>query len=245
MARFVLVHGAFGGGWIWGPLAERLEAAGHKVEAPDLPGAGDDETPLEEVTLERYAERICEVLDAEPRAGRSWSATAWAAWSITQAAARRPEPVSVADLRGRVHARGRTEPGRADRAARGSRRSRPGDCRRLGRPPGRGGARGDQRASNEYCTPELSEWAVAKAGRQPIIPFTEPVSLSDEFERIPRSYVITTKDRFIPPPLQRRMVKDRNVTDVIELGTDHHPQLSRTEELAGLLDERSRDQVAA
>ena len=41
------------------------------------------------------------------------------------------------------------------------------------------------------------------------------------------------------------MVKDRNVTDVIELETDHHPQLSRTEELAGLLDERSRDQVPA
>ena len=30
MARFVLVHGAFAGGWIWGPLAERLEAAGHR-----------------------------------------------------------------------------------------------------------------------------------------------------------------------------------------------------------------------
>ena len=92
MARFVLVHGAFAGGWIWGPLAERLEAAGHQVEAPDLPGAGDDETPFEEVTLDRYAERICEVLDAGPEqstlVGNSMGGVV-----MTQAAARRPEKV--------------------------------------------------------------------------------------------------------------------------------------------------------
>src|SRR5215470_2310963 len=42
MARFVLVHGAFTGAWIWGPLAERLRSVGHTVEAFDLPGLGDD-----------------------------------------------------------------------------------------------------------------------------------------------------------------------------------------------------------
>ena len=41
MARFVLVHGAFTGAWIWGPLAERLRSAGHAVEVFDLPGLGD------------------------------------------------------------------------------------------------------------------------------------------------------------------------------------------------------------
>ena len=40
MARFVLVHGAFTGAWIWAPLAERLRAVGHTVEAFDLPGLG-------------------------------------------------------------------------------------------------------------------------------------------------------------------------------------------------------------
>jgi hypothetical protein len=89
------------------------------------------------------------------------------------------------------------------------------------------------------------EWAIEKAGKQPVVPFTEPVSLNEDFERIPRSYVICTKDRAIPPPLQRRMVSDRGVTDVVELDTDHHPQLSRTEELAKLLDERARQEVVA
>jgi hypothetical protein len=45
MARFVLVHDAFAGAWIWGPLTDRLTAAGHSVDAFDPPGLGDDHTP--------------------------------------------------------------------------------------------------------------------------------------------------------------------------------------------------------
>jgi hypothetical protein len=33
MARFVLVHRAFSGAWIWLPLMDRLKADGHVVEA--------------------------------------------------------------------------------------------------------------------------------------------------------------------------------------------------------------------
>ncbi|XVQ07213.1 alpha/beta fold hydrolase [Spirillospora sp. CA-255316] len=35
---FVLVHGSWTGGWIWSRLAPLLEAAGHTVHAPTLPG---------------------------------------------------------------------------------------------------------------------------------------------------------------------------------------------------------------
>ncbi|WP_369046798.1 alpha/beta fold hydrolase [Sinomonas sp. P10A9] len=43
---FVLVHGAWHGGWGWRPAAARLEAAGHAVHAPTSPGLapGDDPT---------------------------------------------------------------------------------------------------------------------------------------------------------------------------------------------------------
>ena len=64
MARFVLVHGAFAGAWAWGPLTEGLEAAGHSVETLDLPGSGEDHTPVADVTLEACAERLCEQLRA-------------------------------------------------------------------------------------------------------------------------------------------------------------------------------------
>jgi pimeloyl-ACP methyl ester carboxylesterase len=244
MARIVLVHGAFAGGWIWEPLAVRLRAAGHTVGTPDLPGSGEDKTPVEEVRLEAYADRIAGILDesSEPSVlvGNSMGGVV-----ITEAAARRPEKVKrliyvAAFLPG--DGQSLIELTQLPEGA--------GDLVQetvvvSGEPPVGELPDETKRASNEYCTPEVNEWAVAKAGRQPIIPFTEPVRLNDESERIPRSYVISTKDRFIPPPLQRRMVKDRNVTDVVELETDHHPQLSRTEELAGILDQRARDQVPA
>lgn len=35
--RYVLVHGAWLGGWCWNRLAEELESRGHRVWAPDLP----------------------------------------------------------------------------------------------------------------------------------------------------------------------------------------------------------------
>lgn len=38
---FVLVHGAFHGGWCWAAVAERLRAAGHRVHAPSLTGLAD------------------------------------------------------------------------------------------------------------------------------------------------------------------------------------------------------------
>jgi len=37
VARFVLVHGAWGGGWGFDELAGELRARGHTVSAPDLP----------------------------------------------------------------------------------------------------------------------------------------------------------------------------------------------------------------
>ena len=41
MACFVLVHGAWHGGWCWTQLADRLRRTGHDVHAPTLTGLGD------------------------------------------------------------------------------------------------------------------------------------------------------------------------------------------------------------
>ena len=39
---FVLVHGAWHGGWAWAPVAQRLQDAGREVHVVDLPSSGDD-----------------------------------------------------------------------------------------------------------------------------------------------------------------------------------------------------------
>lgn len=52
MASFSLVHGAWGGGWLWELLRTELEGRGHVVHAPDL--------PCEDVTagVEEYAAAV-------------------------------------------------------------------------------------------------------------------------------------------------------------------------------------------
>jgi len=41
VSTYVLVHGAWHGGWCWDPVRERLEAAGHHVTTPTLTGLGE------------------------------------------------------------------------------------------------------------------------------------------------------------------------------------------------------------
>lgn len=41
MATYVLVHGAWHGGWMWGAVGQELRAAGHEVFAPTLTGSGE------------------------------------------------------------------------------------------------------------------------------------------------------------------------------------------------------------
>ena len=47
MARFVLVHGGWHGGWCFRYLAQELEARGHEVASPDLPCEEIGLTPLD------------------------------------------------------------------------------------------------------------------------------------------------------------------------------------------------------
>jgi pimeloyl-ACP methyl ester carboxylesterase len=242
--RFVLVHGAFVGSWIWEPLAERLDELGHAADAPDLPGSGDDPTPADEVTLDAYARRICELLDArdEPSV---LVANSMGGIVISEAAARRPEKVRRLIYVAAFLPRDGQSLVDLTRLPEGADDLVQATVIVSGDPPVATLPKSTCRASNGDCSPEVMEWAVSRTGSQTVAPLTEPVSLNREFDRIPRTYVICTGDRIVPPSLQRRMVSDGQITDVIELEAGHHPQLSRIDELAGILHERARDQVTA
>jgi esterase/lipase len=61
---FVLIHGAWHGGWCWEGVIKELERAGHTAEAPTMPGhqPGDDRS---KVTFQDYVNRIVSVLEAK------------------------------------------------------------------------------------------------------------------------------------------------------------------------------------
>ncbi|MCX7962501.1 MAG: alpha/beta fold hydrolase [Burkholderiales bacterium] len=65
-ATFVLVHGAWHGGWCWRRVAERLAAAGHRAYCPTLTGLGERAHLLSRaVDLDTHVADIVGVLEAE------------------------------------------------------------------------------------------------------------------------------------------------------------------------------------
>jgi len=234
VARFVLVHGAFTGAWIWAPLAERLRAAGHTVEVFDLPGLGDDATAPGDVSLDLCAACLGEVLatSVEPAiiAGNSMGGVI-----ATQAAARYPQRVaalvyvtafvprdgqSLLDLTrlpegadDQVQANIIIEPPVATMPAAASRNALYGSCSEAN-----------------------AAWAVSKQRPQPLGPFAAPVSIpTGALDGISRYYVVCAKDRAIPLALQRRMIAENAISNVVELDTDHTPHLSMTAALSDAL----------
>src|SRR5512132_2749482 len=65
-ATFVLVHGAWHGGWCWKKVAPLLRAAGHDVYAPTLTGLGERSHLLShDVGLDTHVQDIVNVLAYE------------------------------------------------------------------------------------------------------------------------------------------------------------------------------------
>ncbi len=66
MATFVLVHGAWHGGWCWTRVARLLRDAAHEVYAPSLTGLGDRaHLARPEVDLAQHVQDVVAVLEAE------------------------------------------------------------------------------------------------------------------------------------------------------------------------------------
>ena len=66
MSTFLLIHGAFQGGWIWKLVGDRLREAGHTVYAPTLDGCGERSYQLRPgITTETQAEEVAGFLWSE------------------------------------------------------------------------------------------------------------------------------------------------------------------------------------
>lgn len=66
MSTFLLVHGAFRGGWAWQRVRPGLVAAGHDVYAPSLPGCGERRGEIGRVTgLDAWVDELEALVVAE------------------------------------------------------------------------------------------------------------------------------------------------------------------------------------
>src|SRR5260221_3057155 len=63
MTTFMLIHGVYQGGWIGGPVAARLRAAGHRVLTPTVDGCAERRHQLRPgITTESHAPELADLL---------------------------------------------------------------------------------------------------------------------------------------------------------------------------------------
>ncbi len=236
MSTFVLVHGAWHGGWCWRKVADRLTALGHRVHAPDMPGRGGDATPIAEVTLHDIVARIGETID---RAGETvvLAGHSYGGAMITQTAERYADRIErlvyvtaflladgqaltdLAEQDDDSHLNGHVEFEDGERVAK-VREQMLRDC-----------FYGD-------CSDEDFAFAKAHLSLEAVAGFRTPMRTSAaRFGRIPRTYVECLKDNAISIGLQRRMQRALPCDRVVTLDTDHSPFFSQPDALAQALTE--------
>jgi pimeloyl-ACP methyl ester carboxylesterase len=230
----LLIHGAWHGGWCWRKIVPLLEAGGHRIFAPDLPGHGDDRTATATVTLESYTDRFCEIAcaQAEPviLVGHSMVGIA-----ITQAAENCHERIgAVVYLSAFLPCNGESlmtwasqdedsmvNPSTIDPRADGAIGFKPEYSRE---------------AFYGNCTDEDVAFAQSRFVAQSGASFATPVQTSAErWGRIPRDYIECLRDRALTLTLQREMQKHSPCRQTFLIDTDHSPFFSAPSQLADIL----------
>jgi pimeloyl-ACP methyl ester carboxylesterase len=230
MATYVLIHGAWHGGWCWDKVVPLLRKKGHKVEAPDLPGHGKDKTPIREVSLQGYADRVCKVLDAQSEPvillGHSMGGIV-----ISQTAEYRPEKIkSLVYLTAFLLQNGEflLQVGGGDTEAL--------VLPNLVMAEDQSFATVKEEAIKQVFYGDCSDEDVARAKKllvpQAAAPFGTPINITEKnFGRIPRVYIECLRDRAISPSVQKKMYETLPCRKVVSMDTSHSPFFSAPEAL--------------
>lgn len=92
MATFVLVHGGGHGGWCYQPVARRLQARGHVVYAPSLPGMGEHVRLLSpDIDLDAHIDDVANLMFYEDLRDAILVGHSYGGMVITGAADRAPD----------------------------------------------------------------------------------------------------------------------------------------------------------
>lgn len=234
MSTYVLIHGAWHGGWCWDKIVPLLEKQGHKVVAPDLPGHGSDKSPISAVSLPAYTDRVVKVLktQSEPVV---LVAHSMGGIVISQATEYRPEMVkTLVYLCAFLLRDGETLLQVAQ-----------DDAEALVLPnlvmtDDQSSATVRDEAINEAFYGDCSDEDAARAKSllvpQAAAPFATPVhTTADNFGRVPRIYIECLRDRAISPSAQRKMYTALPCQRVVSMDTSHSPFFSAPEELVAHL----------
>jgi pimeloyl-ACP methyl ester carboxylesterase len=226
MSTFALVHGAWHGGWCWERLTPELEARGHRVVAPDLPG--DDP----EATFSTYAGVVEDSVAGEDDVvlvGHSLAGN-----TVPLVAARRPVSrivylCAVVPMPGcSFNEQAMREPGTfVTGYAAGLSSDDEGRTRWTDEEMAR-------RTFYADCDEDDAHRAFERLRAQSRAPYDVRCPI-DAFPDVPRTYVLCTEDRIVNPDWSRRVARERLDAELVELPGSHSPFLSRPVALAEVL----------
>jgi len=234
MSHYILVHGAWHGGWCWHRVVAGLERASHQAIAPDLASLGRDRTPPGEVSLALWTDQIAALVALQPEpvvlVGHSRGGIV-----LSEVAERMPEK-----LRALVYVTAfLLEDGRSLREeAALDPESLVGPAMVIADDHETASVRDAAVRDAFYgqCSDEDVVLAKSLLVREPLAPLATPVHVSAaRFGRVPRVYVECTADRAITLAAQRKMQAALPCAHRITLTSDHSPFFSHSEALTGIL----------
>jgi len=222
VATFLLVHGAFHGSWCWEKLIPELEARGHRVLAPDLPGIGDDPETLAGYDLAQWGDFVADLARGagEPviMVGHSRGGLV-----IGEAAERAPEAIACL-----VYLTAMLVPGGATMMSVSLATGEPMTA--LVITPSEDGRlfHADPASIAELLYNTTGEEdkarAVARLSPEPAAVFAASSTATPERHgRVPRAYIECSEDRVLTLAVQRAMRNALPCDTVFTLKSDHSP----------------------
>lgn len=230
----LLIHGAWEGAWSWEQTTENLEGNGHIVKAIDLPGHGDDKTPISEIDMALYANRVKKEL-GKIDGQVILVAHSFGGFIITKAAEEMPEKIEkLVYVASAIPYESKTalevfEEDKGSEFLENLIFSEDKSIATMSRETIKDIIfTGATDAQIDAVLPKL----VAQATK----PFFEQVITTPEnFGRLPKAYVETTLDRVVTIKGQRHIQKMVGIDEVITLERGHVPLETAPRELAAAL----------
>src|SRR5262245_10808022 len=227
MATYVLVHGAYQGGWIWKRVVDRLRAAGNQVYAAGLDGCGGRRRRVRpEVSAGTHGQQIAQLMFYEDRAEVVLVGTSSGGMVIEKAAelARdRIRHLAFVDALALM-------PG--ERVGDIVKRASANEVTSITTGPSRSDV--ETRLFGDL-EPALRAWALARYTPHPVAALEAPVELSSFSSQAWPTTVIRCRRAANPPEAHQRRTAERLKAAWHELDTGHYPMLSQPEQLTRLL----------
>jgi pimeloyl-ACP methyl ester carboxylesterase len=227
MANYVLVHGAYQGGWIWKPVAERLRAAGNVVHAPTLDGCAERHHLVRPgITVGTHAREIAQFLFYEDLRDVVLVGTSSGGMVVVKAAELGRDRIGRLVFVDALALLPGEEVGRIVK------RAATNEVTSVTTGPPRADA--EQRLFADLA-PELRAWALARYTPHPVAALEAPMEATSFWEQSWLATVIRCTKAVNPPEAHQRRTAERLKAAWHELHTGHYPMLSQPDELTRLL----------